>query len=114
VAALDVGTVVEVLVAAGVFTGIGEFARWLFSGRGRARVDNAQIVQGMAIDLIQPLHTEMDGLRGQVDDLRHRADALRTELEQVLGYAILCHELLLGNPNAPRPPQSVLRKKPGI
>lgn len=102
-AAIDTPTLVEVLVVSGVFSGIAGTVQWFFTGRGRARVDNAKIVQGMAIDLIEPLHSEVADLRGQMG-------ALRLELEQVLAYAILAHELLIGNPAAPVPPPSVLRK----
>lgn len=100
---MTTAVLVEILVASGVLSGITGTIQWLLTGRGRARVDNAKIVQGMAIDLIQPLHSEVAELRGNVAHLR-------TELEQVLDYAILAHVLLMGNPAAPVPPPSVLRK----
>lgn len=93
------GVLIEVLVATGLLTAISETVRWRL-GRGKERVDNAKIVQGMALDLLQPLHTELDGVRKRVRQL----DA---ELEAVLGWALIAHALLDANnvryPEVPKP-----------
>lgn len=105
--------VIELLVLAGVFTGITETIRWWLGGRSRARVDNAKIVQGMAIDLVAPLHTELDACRVSLADLR-------LELDAVLGYALIAHALLETAPvrkavldsgrSIPEPPPTMLRR----
>lgn len=101
--ATDIGTVVPILVATGILTAVSETVRWYLQGRGRQKVDSAKIVQGMALDLLTPLHAELDLCR---TDLA----SLRAELEQVLGYAILAHALLVDDPRAPVPPPSVLHR----
>lgn len=82
----DFGILVEVLVATGILTAISETVRWRL-GRGKERVDNAKIVQGMALDLLQPLHGELDAVRARVQ-------LLDAELEAVLGWALIAHALL--------------------
>jgi hypothetical protein len=110
---LDIPTLLELLVVGGVFSGLAETARWFISGRGRARVDNAKIVQGMAIDLVQPIHIELAACRANLADLR-------LELDSVLGYALIAHALLETAPvkaavlasgrTIPSPPPSVLKR----
>lgn len=101
----DIGTIVPVLVATGCLAALSETVRWFLQGRGRAKVDSAKIVQGMALELLTPLHTELDLCRADLG-------RLRAELEQVLGYAIIAHALLVDDPRAPTPPPSVLGHKP--
>lgn len=110
---LDIGNLVSLLTIAGLFTAVAETLRWFLGGRNRARVDNAKIVQGMAIDLLEPLHAELAGCRASLADLR-------IELDSVLGYAIIAHALLESPPVAaavaasgrtiPHAPPSVLRR----
>jgi hypothetical protein len=109
---IDLPTLLELLVISGIFTAIGETFRW-FTGRGKARVDNASLVQGMAIDLLKPLHTELDLCNTKLHNLS-------LELDSVLGYAIIAHALLETPPvkeavlasgrSLPVPPASVLRR----
>ena len=111
-AGTNVTTILDILVASGFFTAIAETFRW-WRGRGKERVDNAQIVQGMAIDLVGPLHAELT-------DVRKRLALLSDELDAVLGYAILAHALLESPPirqavidsghRLPVPPVSVLKR----
>lgn len=101
----------ELLVIGGVFTAIGETIRW-FLKRGGARVDNAALVQSMAIDLLKPLHAELDGCNKKLV-------TLSAELDSVLGYALIAHALLETPPvkaavlasgrSLPVPPPTVLR-----
>ena len=98
----DVSTLLELLVAGGLISAIAETVRWFFGGRGRARVDNAKIVQGMALDLLAPLHEELDKANARMRDLS-------MELESVLGWAIIAHALLEAHHiKAPPPPPPVL------
>lgn len=107
----DLATAVEVFTASGVLAGAGGLFKWFFSGRKRERVDNAKIVQGMAMDLITPMHGELATLRASMAAANVEMSALRAELEQVLGYAILAHAYLIDDPAAPEPPPSVLSHK---
>lgn len=113
---IDIATLVEVMVASGLLTAVTETVRWLTAGRGRQRVDNAKIVQGMAIDLVQPLHTELDACRARLADLA-------SELDAVLAYALICHALLeqpevrrtveQEGRKVPVPPAAVVHKQGG-
>ena len=108
---ITLANLIEIIVAAGMFTALAETVRWFLGGRGKARVDNAKIVQGMAIDLLQPLHDELASCRSSLFDLRR-------ELDSVLGYAIIAHALLETPPvkkavidsgrRLPTPPPSIL------
>lgn len=112
-AGITLANFIEVIVAAGLFTAFAETVRWFLGGRGKARVDNAKIVQGMAIDLLAPLHAELADCRASLRDLR-------IELDSVLGYAIIAHALLETAPvkeavrrsgrTMPHPPPSVLKR----
>lgn len=109
----DAATLIEIIVAAGVFTALAETVRWFLGGRGRQRVDNAKIVQGMAIDLLRPLHEELATCQTSLSDLRR-------ELDSVLGYALIAHALLETPPvkaavlasgrTMPQPPAAVLKR----
>jgi hypothetical protein len=109
----DSSNLIELLVAAGMFTAGAETVRWFLGGRGRQRVDNAKIVQGMAIDLLRPLHEELASCQTSLTDLRR-------ELDSVLGYAIIAHALLetpkvkeavhASGRTMPQPPEQVLHR----
>ena len=104
VPAFDAALLLELLVAGGLISAIAETVRWFFGGRGRARVDNAKIVQGMALDLVAPLHEELDKANVRLTNLR-------AELEQVMAYAIVAHTLLeQNNITGPPPPPNILRR----
>lgn len=85
-APIESGTLLELVVAGGLFSALAETVRWLLGGRGR-KVDQAKIVQGMAIDLLKPLHTELDTAQARMRELS-------LELESVLGWAIIARALL--------------------
>jgi len=109
---LDVA--VELLSAMGVIGGIGAAIKWIFfGGRGRARVDNAQLVADMATRaaqaLIEPLTTQVTDLQRQLAICESRADSLDEHLRSVLGYAIWCHERLKNAPDSPPVPDLVLQ-----
>lgn len=75
---MDTALIIELLVSAGVFTAIAETVRW-FLGRGKSRVDNAKVVQGMALDLLKPLHDELSLAAAEVSRLRTEVSAARSE-----------------------------------
>lgn len=105
---VDLGLVVELLVAAGLMTAIAETVRWFLGGRGRARVDNAKIVQGMAIDLVEPLHSELEGVRKKVRQI----DA---DMEALLGWAIVAKAILDGNHlGYPAVPDVLVKRMDGV
>lgn len=89
----DVSTLIEVLVATGFLTAVGELIRWWF-GRGRVKVDQARVVQGMAIDLLKPLHTELAEARSQIVSLRSDLTTLEGEMSSVISWALTARTLL--------------------
>jgi uncharacterized lipoprotein YmbA len=113
-AAIDFPTLVELLSVLGIGSTLTGVTTWLLTGRKRARVDNSKIVSDMATEavkvLVGPLTGQVSDLQTQLATCQVRANNLDQHLQQLLSYAILCHELLIGNPAAPVPPPSVLRK----
>lgn len=105
-------TLVEVLVATGLLTAVSESVRWFLTGRGRAKVDQAKIVQGMALDLLKPLHAELDEATTAAARLRRELADLDSEMQSVLGWAITARALLdsHGIPY-PAPPEPVLTRR---
>lgn len=111
---VDAATVVEVLVASGVFTSAASGLQWFFT-RGRAKVDGAKVVQGMALEMLKPLHDELDGARAEVKSLRqdvHSAQAecakVRRHFEILLGWALTLRDILEENQvNYPPVPPAV-------
>lgn len=100
--------VFEVLVGSGVLAGlVGAViggVKWLFGGRKRARVDNAQIVQGMALDLLGPLHSELNLANADMKTLREalaashqEMDALKQDIADVVSWALMARALLEDN-----------------
>lgn len=113
-AASDTSTVVTVLVATGMLTAISETVRWFFQGRGRAKVDTAAIVQGMALDLLRPLHQELDAANASAAQLRTALHDLEMDFESVLGWAVYARGLLDHADVAYKaPPQSLLKRRLG-
>jgi hypothetical protein len=88
------GTIVTILVATGILSAVTETVRWYLTGRGRAKVDQAKIVQGMALDLLRPLHDELDQANLAMANLRKTVQSLDAELESVLGWALIARALL--------------------
>jgi outer membrane murein-binding lipoprotein Lpp len=93
--------VIEGLASGGVFTaGFQAVRAWL--GRGKTRVDQAQVVQGMAIDLITPykervteINAEVDELHDVVDELRKKIRALMDQLDATMDRARRAEDELL-------------------
>jgi len=78
--------VLQVVIATGALTAISETVRW-FLGRGKSRVDDAKVVQGMALELLLPLRSELTLATGKVTDLSAELDAL-------LAWAVMARALL--------------------
>lgn len=77
---------VQILVGLGVGGGLIETWRWFFGGgRGKARIDNAKIVEAMALDLLKPLNEQVAWATGQVETLRETLHSTQTELSTVRG-----------------------------
>ena len=104
--------VVEVLVSTGLLTAAAESVKWFLGGRGRAKVSEAQIVQGMTLDLLKPLHTEHDLANAQAAQLRTQLRTLEGEVDSVIGWALYAKHLLDSNAIPYRPvPDAVARRE---
>ena len=111
-AATDTSTLIEVLVATGLLTAVSETVRWFLTGRGRAKVDTAKVLQGMSLDLLKPLHEELDLANASADRLRQSMSSLEAEMESVLGWAIIARTLLDSHGiDYPAPPEPVLKRR---
>lgn len=115
----DTGTVLEVIVSTGILTAIGETIRW-WLGRGSSRVDNAKAVQGMALDLLKPLHDELERTTAKVAAANVQVEACQTkvieierELDAVVLWALLAKSLLdehaVSYPPVPAPVRARLK-----
>lgn len=94
-AEVPLGPVVEVILALIGILGGGATWKWFFGDRKRSRVDNAQVVNDMAVktvkELLAPITKQAETLRTSLEACERRADELERHLEQVVGYAILAH-----------------------
>jgi outer membrane murein-binding lipoprotein Lpp len=94
-------TLIGGLASGGLFTGLVQvFRAW--RGRGKTQVDQAQVVQGMAIDLITPykarvteINAEVDELHDVVDELRKKIRALMDQLDATMDRARRAEDELL-------------------
>jgi len=93
---MDNGTLLEVLTASGVLTAISETIRW-YLGRGKTRVDSAQVVQGMALDLLKPLHEEVNRCNKEITDLRGKVREVSDDLDAVVQWALTARSILDAN-----------------
>lgn len=80
---MDWSTIIQALVAVGFF----ESARHLWSrivnrkrNAQKAKLDDAEVIQGMSLKLLQPLHHELDEANRRADALAQRGDALAKKL----------------------------------
>lgn len=92
---MDWSVVTEVLIASGFFAGVPQMVRWVRSHRStdeqraQAREDlsAAKMIQGISIDLLRPLHDQLDeanrqlsAANQQVRELRAKTDDINAEL----------------------------------
>ena len=103
--------IVTVMVATGALTAISEGIRWWMTGRGRQKIDQAKVLQGMALDLLQPLHAELAEAQRQVAAVRADLATLDSELQSVLGWAVIARALLDSHEIPYPQPPAVLRKR---
>jgi len=85
---------IEVLASAGFFTGIIQLVR-AYLGRGKTRADQAQVVQGMALDLITPYKQRVVEINIEVDELRKKIRALMDQLDATMDRARRAEDELL-------------------
>lgn len=90
---IDASTIIPLLVASGILTAFGETVRW-FIGRGKTKVDSAMIVQGMAIDLLKPLHEELARASADARKLRTQMNELDREMEAIIAWAMAAKSIL--------------------
>jgi len=93
----------QVLIATGALTAMSETVRW-FLGRGKTRVDDAKVVQGMALDLLTPLREELARSLAKAEDLG-------AELDSLLAWAVMARALLDAHHIAYPPVPQSLRVK---
>jgi len=85
--------VIEVMISAGFFTALAETLRW-FLNRPKARIDDAKVVQGMAVDLLKPLHDELARANAEVTDLREKVREADEAVHSMLQWAMAAKALL--------------------
>lgn len=92
---VPLGPVVEIIIALVTLLGGAATWKWYFGDRKRERVDNAKVVNDMAVatvkELLAPITAQAADLRHQLEKCEERATQLEHHLEQVLGYAYLAH-----------------------
>jgi hypothetical protein len=73
----------QFIVGGGVLTGALETVRWfLGGGRNKAKVDNAKIVEAMALDLLHPLNEQVKWASGEVENLRKTLHETQSDLSR--------------------------------
>lgn len=108
----DLQLLVTILVATGLLTALSETVRWWLTGRGRQKIDQAKVVQGMALDMLQPLHAELAEAQRQVNEVRRDLQTLDSELQSVLGWAIIARALLDSHHiEYPTPPPALRQRR---
>jgi hypothetical protein len=114
--------IIQILVGLGVGGGIGETWRWFFGGaRGKAKIDNAKVVEAMALDLLKPLNDQVSWASGQVQtlqrdllDAQKQVHRLQGDLESMYAWALAVKAILEDNqivyPPVPTPVHNPPRK----
>jgi outer membrane protein TolC len=112
---MEANQTITALVSGGLLGTVGYAAQyWLFGGRNRTKVDSAKAVQGMALEMLQPLHEELVRAREEMAEVRADAQAaredcskVRREFEILLGWALTLRDLLqeAGIKHPPVPPR---------
>jgi hypothetical protein len=99
---VNIASVIQILVATGILTALSETVRWAF-GRNKTKVDSALVIQGMAIDLLKPLHEELARADKAARSLRQQMNDLDREMELIISWALTARGLLESN-HIPYPP----------
>lgn len=70
------------------------------------KVDSAKVVQGMAIDLLQPLHQELTLANQRADELNIKLNEVERNLDSIVTWAFTVKSILDANhiayPNVPQ------------
>jgi hypothetical protein len=106
-------SLIPLLVATGLLTALSETVRWWLQGRGRQKVDQAQIVQGMALNLLAPLHAELDEASRSAVSLRAQLRDIEAEMESVIGWALYARNLLDAHSIEYRPVPAAVQRRVG-
>ena len=90
---IEANAIIPLLIASGILTAVGETIRWFIS-RGKTKVDSAMVVQGMAIDLLKPLHEELARASADARKLRKQMNDLDREMEIIIAWAMAAKSIL--------------------
>jgi hypothetical protein len=85
--------VIQSLVGGGVFTAVVQIVR-AFLARGKAHVDSAEVVQGMALQLVTPFAERLREADAELDNLRKKFRVLEQQLDAVMDRARLAEDEL--------------------
>jgi hypothetical protein len=79
-------TLLETLAAGGVFTALIQLGKALL-GRGKVHVDSAEVVQGMALQLVTPFAQRLREADEELDKLRTKFRVLEQQLDAAMDRA---------------------------
>lgn len=102
------GIGLELLVAVGFFELIRAVVLRIVNRR-KVITDAAAVVQGMALDLLTPLHRELESANRQTAELRVKLNTLEDELGQMVRWARGALDLLERNGLVLDPPTPLRR-----
>lgn len=83
-------TLIEFLVAIGFFEFVRQLATRLMNRRTEARrasLDQAQVIQGMSLKMLEPLQHQLEEATSRADELSHKLRALENEFDDLAAWA---------------------------
>ena len=93
--------VLQVIIASGMLTAVSTTIRWLLT-RKSGHVDEAKVIQGMALDMLAPLNAQLATMTGKATDLS-------SELDSLLAWAVMARAILDAHSLAYPPVPAALR-----
>ena len=99
---MNASTLVEIISMSGTLTVLSGVVSWWLN-RGKTRVDSAQVVQGMALDMLKPLHEELAAAQADIASLRKQSNDVRDAFSALLVWAQQV-KMLMDHHNVEYPP----------
>ncbi|HEU5046083.1 MAG TPA: hypothetical protein VFT75_18330 [Nocardioidaceae bacterium] len=95
-----IGHVLEIAISGGCGAALLGLITTIYkriTGRNKEQVDAAKIVQAMALDMVKPLHEELDRVYAQLQKVRGQSAEMRDEFDKLLAWARAANRELTNN-----------------